>query len=208
MVKRKAGRQGGRAAKRSKPTVPRSVGGKALIFPIKRTINLAALASSTVGDVAEGMAFKMSDLPVAAEFITLFSQYRIKSVDVHMIPRVNTNLANNPAAISVFHYCMDYTQKDAPLSLAQVLQYPGAKRVNVNATKDFHIKLKPQAADVFYNGAVVAGYGAAPENTWINTAGSSGVEHYGLKFWWQCNSNPVTYIDRYATFELEFKQVL
>lgn len=209
MVKRKANRQGGRAAKRMKATVPRGVSAKNMIVPIKRTINKTSIASTTVGDVLGSMAFYLSDLPVSTEFTNLFSQYRIKSVDIHMVPRVNANLTTNPAAFSVFHYAMDYTNATPPNALADILQYGGCKRVNVNAVKDFHIKLKPQTSDVFYNGAVVAGYGASPENTWVNTGGSSAnVAHYGLRYAWQCNSNPVTYIDHYITYSLEFKQAI
>lgn len=196
--------------KKRKVAVPRSVSGRNMIFPIKRTMQKGAIQSDTTSQQRMGsMAFYLSDLPVSTDFTNLFDQYRIVSVDIHMVPRVNSNLASNPSALSVFHYATDSTDATAVNSLADILQYSGCKRVNCNAVKDFHIKIKPQASDVFYNGSVVSGYGSAPGNTWINTGGTSAnVAHYGLKYVWECNSGTTAYIESYITYALEFKQTI
>lgn len=197
----------GRTAKRRKVRVPRGVGSKNMIFPIKRTMQRLPQIVSGVGNEGGAMMFLLSDLPVASEFINLFDQYRIVSVDVHCIPRVNANLSTSPGSISIFHYAKDYTDVTAPTSLDTILQYGDAKRVNVNGVKDFHIKLKPQCANTVWSGLTASGYGAAMEGSWINTA-SKDVQHYGIKYFWQNNYTTATNIDAYITYSLEFKQAI
>jgi len=203
MVKRKANRQGGRARKARKVMVPRGLGTKNMVFPIKRTLQWGIPSNTTTNLQYGARAFFLSDLPVSSDFVNLFDQYRIVSVDMHMCPRVSANLPTSGNSYSVFHYALDYTDVTAPTSNEELYQMSSCKRVNCNGSKDFHIKLKPQAAETYWSGLTASGYGAAKEGAWINTSSPS-VQHYGVKYAWNCNY--ATQIDVYITFQLEFKQ--
>ena len=143
---------------------------KNLIFPVKRTQEFTIASDATAQQVFGSRAFFLSDLPISSDFINLFDQYRIVSVDMHFNPRVNSNLPGTSGNFSIFHYCTDYTDVTAPTSATDIYQVSGSKRVNCNGTKDFHIKLKPQAAETYWSGLTASGYGAAKEGAWINTA--------------------------------------
>lgn len=203
MVKRKADRQGGRARKMRKVTVGRGVAPKNMVFPIKRTYEFQIQSNTTVNVVFGSRAFYLSDLPVSSDFINLFDQYRIVSVDMHCIPRANGNLTDAATRSSVFHYAKDFTDVTAPAAVTDLYQYSDCKRVNTQNIKDFHIKLKPQAAETYWSGLTASGYGAGREGTWINTSSPS-VQHYGLKYAWTCNYP--SFIDCYVTMNMEFKQ--
>lgn len=209
MPKRKRTGQAGRAQKRRK--VARApAGGRALVFPIKRSNFIGAFpasGSTTVTTAYGGNQFKLSDLAGYTELTALFSQYRIKKVSLQCIPRVNQNLNNAAGMYSNFHYAIDYTQASAPTSVQAVMQYDNRRTINCQAVTQFTITLKPQASDVLYNGSVVSGYGAAAPNTWVNTS-SPAVNHYGLVWAWDCNYPSATFIDVIATYWLECKRLL
>lgn len=203
MVKRKAAKQGGRARKMRKVTVGRGVAPKNMVFPIKRTVEFSIQSNTTINAVYGSRAFFLSDLPVSSDFINLFDQYRIVGVDLHCCPRANINSTTDGTRYSIFHYAKDFTDVTAPASNQDIYQYSDAKRVNAQNIREFHIKLKPQAAETYWSGLTATGYGAAREGAWINTSSPS-VQHYGLKWAWMCNYP--TFIDVYCTFQLEFKQ--
>jgi len=178
-----------------------------ITYPIKRTIqfNISSNSDPNLGVALGSRTFALSELPVSSDFTNLFDQYRIMGVSMQCIPNVNSSFVGTPTSYSIFHYAVDETDSTPPASKTELFQVAGRKTVNTQGVNQFSIRLKPKASQTYWQGLTASGYGTASSGSWVNTS-SPGVQHYGLKWAWDCNSNPATIIAVFCTYMLEFRQ--
>lgn len=182
-----------------KSTVPRGVRSKTVA--IRRRYARGALISDPTSTVVNGsIAFNLSDCPSYTDFTNMFDCYRIVKAKVDFLPGCTGNHAYN-AVYSLFHMCTDATDVTAPTDFTQVLQYDNSK--TVQPYKPFSLTLKPSPAASYWQGLSATGYGPRA-GAWIDCKSPS-VQHYGVKYVWQCNSSPATRIDPWITLWMEFK---
>lgn len=165
-----------------------------------RTVYLPAYFSLIAGGAAAGSSlnFTLSQVPDYTDFTTLYDQYKIKAVKCTLIPR-HTEVGLGTITQGNMWSVLDYDDSAIPTSLDALLQYQNTKRTRMNQTHSRY--LKPMV------GTALAGGSTAPKrNQWID-ATNSGVEHRGIKFWFdQRGTAPVTY-DVQIKYYLAFKNV-
>lgn len=213
MVKRKAATQGGRAGKRQKAgNKMRMVRGptQSTVYAFKRIKEGPAITSdpnAPLGVTFPVKSFALNELALNSEFINLFGQYRIKAIDMHCCPRVNSAMPADGGKYSIFHYAVDLTNATPYTASTDIYQAQNVKRVNLNNGKDWHIRFTPRAAEAVFAGAVSAsGYAVQPESQWISTDGTGPqCPHYGLRCMWM--TNYLSAIEIYVTYQIEFRNV-
>lgn len=158
-------------------------------------------AGSTGAVLLGSTAFTLNSLPGYTEYTNLFDQYRIKKVMVQCFPRQIDSVGDG-GPNSIFSWATDHTDVTAPTQESDVLQYDGHK--TLQAYKPFNMVINPAPAAAYWQGLTATGYG--PRNgAWIDCK-SPAVQHYGIKYAWNNNSNPVDYIDLYTTYWVEFRE--
>lgn len=165
----------------------------------------AFTSNGTVGVAFDVRSFSLNECVQNSEFLKLFGQYRIKAVDLHCIPNVNACQTSDPSKYSIFHYAIDPVNASAFTTMDDVHQMGNVKRINVQDTKDFHIRIKPQTqAPVFAGSVSASSYEVNKAGQWLTTAGTGPQTiHYGLRWAWQASYT--TSITVYVKYYFEFK---
>lgn len=164
----------------SGPIVPRSLKKRTegVTHKISRMVQWSA-PSISGGDTLAAMSFKLSDVPNAGEFTSLFDEYKIEAVKVHFVPTHNssTEAATGSKKIPYLITATDNDDATAPASIGVLLQKESAK---VHGMFDqMRVRtVKPMASMALYNGATT-GYGSY--SGFLDTA-SPDIPHYGLKY--------------------------
>jgi hypothetical protein len=140
---------------------------------VVKTIDLGTVLtlSDTVG-VGEGINFTLSELPESSSYTTIFDQYRVKDIEIWLIPEQNSVAA----ADNMYASCIDYDDSTAPTSLGQVLDYDTSLLTSVACGQ--YRRLKPRVAVAAYAGTFASFKNEMAD--WIDCA-SNGVQHYGVK---------------------------
>jgi len=158
--------------------------GKMGLITTTRTLELSPV---TVGstDVTGALEFKLNQLPNYADFGTLFDEYMITGVKIIFQPGFTSHAEyetatgggtyiNMPTIMTAIDYD-DATaiNKDDLLSNESSIIHAPGQRV------ERFVKVKCSTA--YWSGATATGYGSA-QRQWLDTQGSPGVSHYGLKY--------------------------
>ncbi len=143
------------------------------------------LAATTSQYASFAMAFTLSDLPGYTEFTSLFDEYRINRVDLHLIPGSTTSLTPDTTAGAIrgfLHTAYDPDDINAPTAstagIAALQQYETYRADNLFSYGMRPWAVEPRVALAAYSGAFTS-YANEPAK-WID-AGSPAVQHYGLK---------------------------
>jgi len=181
---------------------------------------------SGVGSVSRGIAFQFSlqgfsivgsgtsgyNMPGAAEFTTLFDQWRIKKIVMKIM--YNQNIASNSTPgtpLPIIQHCPDQDDANPPLTSIEMLQRPDMKIVEYGAGSTSLIKyftLYPNAK-LATDPTGVTATTLAPRSVFFDVA-ESGVANYGFKMWFDATrSGSVDMGDLliYADYYLDFKGV-
>jgi hypothetical protein len=120
-------------------------------------------------------SFTLNDVAQVGSFQSLFDQYRIKEIEVWLVPGLNASTSIQGTS-STLTTVTDYDDDNTPTSLTALQQYTNA--TVTQSTNGHYRRWKPHVAEALYSGAFTS-YGniTAP---WIDIA-SSGVKHYGFK---------------------------
>jgi len=158
------------------------------------------LASSTLLEVDQAFYYQITTLPNFASFSTIFDQYRIRQIELWLIPRrsiVSSSAGANPGLL-----CSAIDLDDAgAVSFSSLQEYESAI---VSHSIDGHYrKFVPHCAITAYAGGF-ANFINEP-SPWIDV-NSSGVEHYGCKFAITRTSDVVDF-DLRIRIDVEFKTV-
>lgn len=170
------------------------------------------VGSAPLSQVAQ---FRLSDVPGASEFTTLYDQYQIKAVKYTLIPKfTNMTLNVNPAGGAINSAILgnvwsviDYDDLTPALTLNQLLEYQNTKRTQMNKLHSRYFK--PKVLTGIVNSAGVVLNNTAKKNQWLDCATSS-TPHYGLKIWFDAVAGTTTtevQYDLVVKYYLAFKNV-
>lgn len=185
-----------------KATVPRGV--RARVTAIKRSFQDGTISSNTsISRIGGSYAYALNQLPGYTDFTNLFDQYRILKIRVDFVPNLTGNTApGQPTLYSIFHMATDPTDIGVPNNANDVLQYEN--RRTVQPYRPFSATFRPSPSAQYFNTLTTSGYGPRP-GAWIDSS-SPGVQHYGVKYVWDCNAATATQIVPYVTMWCEFKE--
>jgi hypothetical protein len=169
------------------------------VFPVWQTVDLGSFASSTTVESNTAFAFKLSDAPKYANYVGIFDQYRIRTIEFWAVPRVTVV---TPSASTKPALCASVVDYDDVVALSAVNDALDYQNVMYGPAVDGHYRLfHPHAAIAAYSGVFTSF--ANEESPWIDAA-SVGVLHYGVKMAW--NATDIVYaFDCFARYHLEFR---
>jgi len=183
-----------------KVNVPRGVRSK--VVAIRRGVALNPILSNTSTFESFGsQTYQLTDLPAYTDFTNLFDQYRIVKVKLDYFPRYTGNMTST-GLYSLLTYAVDSTDVSVPVNKNEVLQYDSYK--TVQAYRPFSVTLKPAPSVAMYQSLATTGYGPK-QGSWVDCK-SPGVQHYGMKWVFECNSGTAMGIDVKATYWCEFRE--
>lgn len=144
----------------------------------------------TAGAGALALTFSLDQVASSAEFTTLFDQYRLDRVVVH-VSWSNTALGSgtvNPDSITapVLRYLRDYDDNTTPTDTA-MRQHSQTKQFSVARDQTYTISLKPAMLTPVYRGAASADGYLPSWNKFID-CGRADVPHFGLKLYANVNN--------------------
>lgn len=168
-----------------------------------------------VGDIQQlggaqrllGIEFKLNELPNVGEFTSLFDKYRIKAVQVKIVPVVSAYDINAPATAAFrpnIHSAIDYNDSTNPGSITDLFQYDNYRMTPGDRTHSRYFA--PRVAQEVYRSAVSTNYAMLDKNVWLDcTAGGTDVPHFALKV---CIDSvpglPVDYVLSYKVYKTYF----
>jgi len=143
-----------------------------------------AIIQNSATSVLGAMAFTLADLANVSAFASLFDQYRIERVRLHVRSRSNAvsvfNTASPNAAVPTMYLCIDRDDSTAPAAVSDIMQYDSV--VTIQGEEDAIIDLVPSITPAVFSGGAFSGYSSSPSNAhWIDIANTA-VPHYGVKF--------------------------
>lgn len=127
--------------------------------------------------------FKLSDLPAATEFTSLFDQYRIKGVSFTVYPRSNVSYIGSSSVsspIGIMYTAIDRDDGVNPASLGELEQYQSIKKQFFNRPHKRYFKPTAVQSGVYSNGGITTGYRTLPSSTWFDCAYPN-ILYYGIK---------------------------
>jgi len=135
-------------------------------------------------NVLGGLAFALADLAQVSTFSSLFDQYRIEKIRVHVRARSNAvsvfNTASPNAAVPTMYMAIDRDDASAPAAVSDMMEYDSV--FTIQGEEDAIITLVPSITPAVFSGGAFSGYSSSPSNAhWIDLANTT-VPHYGLKF--------------------------
>jgi len=133
--------------------------------------------------------FKFDNIIAASEFSSLYDQFKIDYVVVHLqlinVPEASIAPNNDPSAVNnstnfypKLWYIRDYDGGDEE-TLSSIKERSGVKCVVMRPNMVLKIKVRPMVAVQTYRTATTTGYG--PKRMTLDFANGSAVPHYGLK---------------------------
>lgn len=175
------------------------------VVVVKRTVALSNIAQTNANQHFQ-YSFKISDLPNYTELTNLYDQYKIKSVQLKIVPNV-TSADINPVASSVglpsIHSVLDFSDSTALTSLNDYMQYSTYK-----ATSPLKIHKRfcyPKQLQYAYDQTAGAAAVADIKNVWIRSE-SVNIQHNGIKVMVPAaTANSCSY-EVYATYYVLLKQ--
>lgn len=164
-------------------------------FRTLRTSVRSSITTSTSAAVVQGYTFQLADVPNFAEFTSLFDVYRIKSVELIFIPRVDTSTTGDIYADPRLYTAIDYDSA-SPASVNEILEYETCQVHDIR--RGFTLKLEPRTS-INTNSS---GLATAANEMWIDCA-STTVNYFGVLVG-TVAQQAVTVITVTARYELEF----
>lgn len=162
--------------------VPRPLTGINIGRHFKRIVNHGTINTSSVSGAAGAFAYKLSDLPGASEFTTLFDQYRIKFVECHFIPDNNVaflTATGDTMPRALLLTVPDYDDDTAP-TLSSMFEREGTQFVPV---RQQHVRrFVPRCQTAAWQTGGATGVAVMPRNQWLDV-GSPSIPHYGIKYY-------------------------
>lgn len=153
--------------------------------------------------------FSLNDVPAAAEFTSLFDQYKLVGIKYRFVCIRDPANANTTSYQGIFPRIMwvhDHDSAQTVASFGELQQYATAREMyfSESTKKTRWMYLKPAVANSIYNG-VYNGYNAR-WRVWCDS-GYPGVPHYGLRCFFSELYSGMT-IRLECKYLLQFKTVI
>lgn len=139
------------------------------------------LETSSGGSAITGKFFSLADLNAFGSFpafISAFDQYRIREVEVWLIPGITQSESANPenaSFTSVLDLDDSFTGASTEMGL---MQKPGALVSSV--WQSHYHRFSPRLSSISYDGTLVSPYLSPNDSPWVDTADTA-VQYYGIK---------------------------
>lgn len=203
-MKRKATSQGGRAVKRfrRRPNIRRPLRRPGRVQKVHNFKRVTQSTSITPGTGV--MEFRLNELVNASEFTNLFDRYRLRGVQVKIVPRVNSFDANPNATVQsrpTIHTAIDYNDSTAPTDALELMQYDTYRMTTGDRTHKRYFS--PRVSTNLFRTAISSSYATAPRSQWIDCT-SVGIDtpHFALK--WVIDNN--SYDQNFMVFKTFYFQ--
>jgi hypothetical protein len=181
------------AERTPQPRIPK--GGQRVSVYKRHDLGVIATTSNSVGTPAS-LSFQLSDIAEYASYTTLYDQYKIRSVEVRLIPQGNTN---GDGADSQWASVLDYDDATNLTSLEKALEYDTSVSCSFN---DGMIRnFRPRVAVAAYAGAFTSFKNE--KAGWIDCASPS-VQHYGVKLYSEPTITNAQGIRAIVTYWIDF----
>lgn len=148
--------------------------------------------------------FQLGYLPNINDFTALYSQYRIKKIQLKICCRNDFGNANGlgttalGTSIPQIAIANDPAKTTPPATINDTLAYNNVRLCDLHGSRPiYHTIYNPMAANT------VQGVNVSPMNSWLLTT-NTGIPHYGVQFSWVTASTTIG-IDVYATYTVQFK---
>lgn len=161
------------------------------LITIDQWCDYGLITSTSVAAGVYAYPFVFTDLPDNASYSSAFDQYKVESLEFHLVPLSQASLPGSALAYSQAFVIHDYDDAVNPASAAAMRAY---KNCVILAPGDRHArKIKPHTATAATSSAAASIIGARNEPAnWIDITSTS-VPHYGIKvFVTQSTSTSVT----------------
>jgi hypothetical protein len=165
--------------------------------------NLTWITSSTTVPTYQNMVFQLSNVSNVTALVGLFDQYRVKMIEVTLLPQNNN--ATNTATLGngLFHSVIDYDNQTNLTSIAGANEYENCV---VSEGMIAHRRtFVPRLAIAAYGSGAFTSF-ANEQDTWLDCANQS-IPHYGVKAAWTATGYQQSY-DMYVRAWLQFRCVI
>ncbi len=134
-----------------------------------------AITTSTTLPTAYSLSVAAGSLANFSDMSAAFDQYRIRAIEVRLIPRINL-VANNGSNLGLVSTVIDYDDANSLATTTDALAYSNCHTTTGNVAHVRHFV--PRIATAAYSGSFTSYKNEKAD--WID-AGSPGVQHYGFK---------------------------
>lgn len=175
------------------------------IVEIKRVVQLTNKVTSAA-DQNIVYTFKLSDLPNYTEITSLYDQYKIKSVQLKIVPtKTESDVSNSSLTTSIYplHSVLDFSDATALTGINDYLQYSTYKMTSpMRMLKRFCYPKQLQYAYDQTSGAAAL---ADIKNSWIRSE-SPDIQHLGIKVLIPASTVNILAYQVFATYYVLAKQ--
>jgi len=150
---------------------------------------------------------KLSYMPNASEFASLFDEYRLSHVQIKVYLRIDPS-AQTAATASYpkLYSSIDHTDVTTPASLDELRERGNCRISVMNPNRPIVLNFKPSVLSETYRGAVTTTY--TPKwRVWLPTTNLD-VPHYGIKFGIDDLTNTNYKVDSEITYWFQTKNVV
>lgn len=147
------------------------------IVTVKRTVQLATITNSTL-DQNLVYQFKLSDLPNSTELTNLYDQYKIKSINLKIVPNYAVNTVGGGVSVPPVHSVLDFSDATALTGITDYMQYSTYKMTRgLSMHKRF---LYPRQLEYALDQTTGTSALADVSNKWVRSE-SPNINHLGCK---------------------------
>lgn len=189
-----AGGRKGRAVRRARFT-------RAVAERIPTFVETYAAGQFTAGNAGGVWQPRLSVLPELADYTALYRSYRIKKIDIIVMPN-NVAATGSPSGVTQMAFAVDPSAElPAPTSLQDVLNNNNVRLVQLD--KPVRISFRPvPSVEVGIAGAGATGISMSPQ--WLSLDNGSAVSHNGVSYWFY-NTGTATTCQVYFRYTFQLK---
>lgn len=180
----------------------------------KRTF-VNSVSTSSAGILAIGKVFQFSQIPNAAEFSSLFDQYRINCVVAKIVWRSTgigaiETVVNQQSSAPILFDVIDLDDGNAPANRQEIVEYSKHHVTMFSSVKRYRtIKIYPRNSNTVFRTGVTNAYALAQKGIWLDMAYQD-IEYYGYKGWIDIQGTgtgmPINYFDIIYTVYFQCRQ--
>lgn len=160
---------------------------------LQPTLTQDGLGSFTLGSITPdttmtnsvsfgmGASFQLKSVLDASDLTQLFDRYKIVGVKLKFLLQNNNADIGSSQMLPVMYVAFDGDDANVPVTYDQVLSKSYCKTHILTGNRELKAYYKPRITKEVYNSPLTTGY-TSEKACWID-CNSSGIPHYGVKFW-------------------------
>jgi hypothetical protein len=138
-----------------------------------------SILTQSPSDSFFNLTFQASDLQENGAFLIMWSEYRIKKVELMFRPMFRANFVGEQGSILIPQLFVVYDPAStvSPNSIAEYQRYAGL--VVQDDSQSFSVACTPRIAQPVYDGIITSAFSVGEKATWLQTAQLS-IPHYSV----------------------------